>query len=177
MSSGTMENLSVENGVLSSGSEWRGSRCLEIWSNRCVVCLGAIFSDAREARRSQSRFRGSPRRKSPKVDAVHSLLDTTGHSGDGPASFIAGPSRVLAGSVVNRESGAFDVGGFRMSWMSWMCSGDEGQDTTTYGALRSVATSRMYQYHYIRDSTVLVICRILQHTIDAGVRARAAFQN
>lgn len=46
-SSGAREFLSVEKGVLSSGNGRRWSRCLEIRLRRCVVDVGASFSDLR----------------------------------------------------------------------------------------------------------------------------------
>lgn len=46
-SSGAREFLSVEKGVFNSGNGRRWSRCLEIRLSRCVVDVGASFSDLR----------------------------------------------------------------------------------------------------------------------------------
>lgn len=61
MSSGAREFLSVEKGVLSSGNGRRWSRCLEIRLRRCVVDVGASFSDLRRGCRGviDSGWRGT----------------------------------------------------------------------------------------------------------------------
>ena len=53
-SSGAREFLSVEKGVFNSGNGRRWSRCLEIRLSRCVVDVGASFSDLRRGCRGVS---------------------------------------------------------------------------------------------------------------------------